>query len=127
MTFSLFAQPTAQQMNTRLDKIENDYHDYPCSALRRTYNIKITREFDDELVEDFKEAYPQCDETDGQIERALKLDLKTKRRILDQAALEDDVDSKGDYRMKWNITKTLIRYPRFGVVEGTGRQASRTK
>ena len=120
-TFGLFSSPSDREMAKRLFAIENDPNDWPCRAIRRGWNIKKQPEFDDNIVELFKETFPTCDKTDGQIGRALKQDILIKNKILVQALKEDGIETKLQYRLSWEHEATLVRYPIFDEAEeGTG-------
>ncbi|KAI9854766.1 MAG: hypothetical protein M1824_006578 [Vezdaea acicularis] len=120
-TFGLFSSPSDREMARKLFAIENDPNDWPCRAIRRGWNIKKQPEFDDNIVELFKETFPTCDKTDGQIGRALKQDILIKNKILVQALKEDGIETKLQYRLSWEHEATLVRYPIFNEAEeGTG-------
>ncbi|KAI9865615.1 MAG: hypothetical protein M1824_002356 [Vezdaea acicularis] len=111
-------------MAERLAFIENHPSEFPCRAIRRCWNVKTQPELHDNIVEDFRTAYPDCDKTDREIERALLLDIRTKNKILIQAAKEDGTVTKGIYRMENSHMRgsTIIRYPRFkDAAQPTGR------
>ena len=86
--------------------------------------MKAQPKFHDNIIEDFRMAYPDCDKTDRKIERALLLDMRTKNKIFIQAAKEDGTVTKGIYCMENSHLRgsTIICYPRFkDAAQLTGR------